>query len=72
MEIYAIWFAESICNVLSTGGESVKWIREILRCPFDDFIIYIDSWEEHLQHLEIIIICLKQAGLILKLKKCEF
>ena len=38
----------------------------------DDIVVYSRTWEEHLQHLRKVFNCLLQAGLTLKLPKCQF
>jgi len=38
----------------------------------DDIIIFSDSFEEHLQHLELVLERIKQFGLKLNPKKCKF
>ena len=55
-----------------------RLINEVLTdCTFavgylDDIIIFSKTEEEHLQHLEEIFECLRNAGLKLKLQKCSF
>ena len=38
----------------------------------DDVLIFSNSWEEHLEHLEIVFNRFKSAGLKIKLSKCQF
>ncbi len=38
----------------------------------DDVVMFSDSWEYHLKHLQEVIECLGKAGLKVKRKKCEF
>ncbi len=38
----------------------------------DDLVIYSNSWSEHLQHLRKVFDRLKDAGLTIKLRKCQF
>ncbi len=38
----------------------------------DDVVIYSKNMEEHVQHLDWILDQLKQAGLKIKVEKCEF
>lgn len=38
----------------------------------DDIVVYSRTWEGHLQHLHKVFSCLLQAGLRLKLPKCQF
>ena len=38
----------------------------------NNILIYSSSWKEHLQHLEVVFKCLKEANLKLKSSKCKF
>ena len=38
----------------------------------DDIIIFSNTVEEHIQHVDEILDCLKRAGVTLKIKKCKF
>lgn len=38
----------------------------------DDIVIYSDSWNDHLQHLEATLNTIEQAGLKMKMEKCQF
>jgi len=38
----------------------------------DDIIIFSESWEQHIQHLDLVLARIKKAGLTLNLLKCEF
>ena len=38
----------------------------------DDVIIFSETWEEHLKHVEEVLQRLKEAGLTVKLRKCQF
>ena len=39
---------------------------------FDDILIYGKTWEEHLEHLEIVLKALQEESLYVKMSKCEF
>ena len=41
-------------------------------CYLDDIIIMTENFEEHLKHLEIVLVKISQAGLTINLEKCEF
>ena len=38
----------------------------------DDVVVFSQSWEQHLKHLGEVFSCLRQAGLTLKVAKCQF
>ena len=38
----------------------------------DDILIYSETTEEHVSHVQEVLGCLSQAGLLLKPEKCEF
>ena len=38
----------------------------------DDLIIFSESWEDHLTHIQMVLERLRQAGLTVKARKCEF
>ena len=37
-----------------------------------DLVVYSATWEEHLTHVETVMERLKEAGLVIQLKKCQF
>ncbi|CAM4493500.1 unnamed protein product [Lepidochelys kempii] len=37
----------------------------------DDVDIFLDSWAEHLEHLQKVFECIREAGLTVKAKKCQ-
>ena len=39
---------------------------------FDDILIYIKTWEEHLKHLDEVLEILEEQSLYAKMSKCEF
>ena len=39
---------------------------------FDDIIIYNWTWEEHLQHIEVVLRILEEQHFYAKFSKCEF
>ena len=39
---------------------------------FDDILIYNRTWEEHLQHIEVVLRILEEQHFFAKLSKCEF
>lgn len=38
----------------------------------DDVVVFSATWEEHLEHLEQVMQRLRNAGLTIKMKKCQF
>ena len=38
----------------------------------DDIIVYSETSADHLQHLQIVLLCLRKAGLTAKTRKCKF
>lgn len=44
---------------------------EYVAAYIDDVIIYSQTWEEHLEHLETVIKKIKQAGLTINPEKCK-
>lgn len=42
------------------------------RAYIDDIIVFSDSWDDHLRHLESVLQRLKKAGLTVKRRKCHF
>lgn len=39
---------------------------------FDDFVIFSRTSEEHIMHTSTVLVLLKDAGVICKLRKCSF
>ena len=39
---------------------------------FDDILVFSKTWEEHLQHLEMVLSILEKESLYAKESKCEF
>ena len=42
------------------------------RCFVDDSIVFSKMWDKHMKDLEAVLNAFKEAGMTLKLKKCEF
>ncbi|UYV82719.1 hypothetical protein LAZ67_22000665, partial [Cordylochernes scorpioides] len=59
-------FERMIDNLL----KGLKWT--ICLCYLDDIIVFSDGFEEHLRRLQLVLNCLKKAGLCLNSKKCKF
>src|SRR6266542_5433211 len=48
------------------------YLYDFIMVYLDDIIIFFQIMDEHLQHMKKVLKALRQAGLKLKLKKCEF
>ena len=49
-----------------------KQLRRFVLAFFDDILIYSKTWEEYLQHLEIVLKTLQEQSLYVNMYKCEF
>src|ERR1043165_5449033 len=49
-----------------------EWLYEFVMVYIDDIIIYSKTFEEHMVHVEKVLQKLKEANLMLKLKKCKW
>src|SRR6266540_1001341 len=49
-----------------------KYLRDFTLVYLDDIIIYSKTWKGHLNYLRLVFEALKGAGLMVKVKKCEF
>ena len=47
-------------------------LRNFVLVFFDDILIYNRTWEEHLQHIEVVLRILEERQFYAKLSKCEF
>ena len=56
------------CLELALGPE----VEEFVSIFVDDILIVSKSFEEHLEHLDIVLSKLRKANLVLKQSKCEF
>ena len=66
-----------LCNAPSTFQRLMnkilwKYIGHFAWVYLDDIVIYSRTFEEHLQHLELIFTCLKEASLQINIEKCRF
>ena len=53
--------------------DQIIWGRHhYVRAYLDDLVIFSKTWEEHLEHLNAVFQLLQDAGLTIKLKKCQF
>jgi hypothetical protein len=49
-----------------------KLLRKYILVFFDDLLIYIKTWEDHLKHLDQILNIMEDQSLYAKESKCEF
>ncbi|GET66741.1 retroviral-like aspartic protease 1 [Rhizophagus irregularis DAOM 181602=DAOM 197198] len=49
-----------------------EYLDKFMNVYIDDIIIYSKNWNEHLQHIKIVLEELRKADMMLKLKKCEW
>ena len=52
--------------------QNLRGLGSFVEAYLDDVIVYNSEWTEYLSHLRQVLEQLQQAGLTLKLKKCEF
>lgn len=66
-----------LCNAPSTFQSLMNSIfrlhlRKFVLVFFDDILVYSRSWEEHLEHVRVVLQILEDNHLFVKRKKCEF
>jgi hypothetical protein len=49
-----------------------EYLDKFMNVYIDDIIIYSKNWNEHLQHIKIVLEELRKVNMMLKLKKCEW
>ena len=49
-----------------------SFLRRFVLVFFDDILIYSSSWAEHLQHVRLVLLALRQHKLTVKQSKCSF
>ena len=49
-----------------------RYLWKFVLVFFDDILIYSSSWEDHLQHVKIVLDILQSQNLFLKREKCQF
>lgn len=50
----------------------LRSVREFALCYIDDIVIFSDSFDSHLLHLQEVFSLLQDAGLVIKPSKCQF
>src|SRR6266542_4290333 len=66
-----------LCNTPATFQRLMnhilrKYLGDFALVYLDDIIIYLKTWRGHLNHLQLVFEALRGAGLMVKVKKCEF
>jgi hypothetical protein len=66
-----------LTNALATFQRTMdktlkEYIGEFVTVYLDDIMIYSKSFEEHIEHVEKVLMKLKEINVVIKLKKCEF
>ena len=66
-----------LCNAPATFQRLMnhilrKYLGDFVLVYLDDIIIYSKIWKGHLNHLRIVFEALRGAGLMVKIKKCDF
>ena len=70
MMLFGLISAPSTFQRLMDG--LLNGLRDFTVAYLDDIIIHRDTWENHLNHMEIVFDKLKEAGLKVKERKCTF
>ena len=72
---------EEVTNGINLSARSFQNLMELILAGLsyevaliylDDIIIFEKSFEEHLSRLELVLCCIKEAGLKIKGSKCRF
>src|SRR6266542_1498546 len=66
-----------LCNAPATFQHLMnhilrKYLGDFALVYLDNIIIYSKTWKGYLNHLRLVFKTLKEAGLMVKVKKCEF
>jgi len=66
-----------LTNALATFQSCMNHIfrgkmRKFVLVFIDDILIYSQTWEEHLQHIEVVLCILEEQHFYVKFSKCEF
>jgi hypothetical protein len=47
-------------------------LQDFIRAYLDDLIVFSTTWEHHVQHVDLVLNRLEEAGLTAKPVKCQF
>ena len=72
VQCYAVWFVQCTGCIPRTYVNRVAWLQRFCHAYLDDILIFSETFEEHMLHLNTIFERLYEHGLRLKLKKCSF
>jgi hypothetical protein len=66
-----------LCNAPATFQSLMNdvmraYLRQFVLVFFDDILIYSASWADHLRHLRVVLMVLRQHRLFIKSSKCSF
>ena len=66
-----------LCNTPATFQRAMdeifrEYIDDFMNVYIDDILIYSETFEEHLEHIEKVLKKLKEARMMIKMKKCEW
>ena len=67
---FGIKFASGLCNRIIKS--ILKDCQPFVTSFIDDLMIHSQTYEEHLEHVDIVLTKLNEAGITLNLKKCHF
>ena len=52
--------------------DKLNGLQKFSSAYIEDVIVFSTTWDEHIQHLEVVLSRIKEAGLTVKRKKCQF
>src|ERR1044072_1104050 len=66
-----------LCNAPVTFQRAMdeifrEYIDDFMNVYIDDILIYSETFEEHLEHIEKVLKKLREARMMIKMKKCEW
>jgi len=67
-----VWLKKRPANILVLNGQSLSDCKSYAVMYIDDVLVYPPDWDFHLQDLQKVLSTLAEAGLIVKLVKCQW